>query len=332
MMISFGRMTNQLLNSSTLQSLRFVFVMLIVMSHIPLPGLPLFGAGGDCGVTFFFMLSGFALTLRYGPQIDSGSFCLRQYYWRRLIKIYPLHLLCLAAWLIASHSPIDSRVIANLLLVQSWIPDSHYYFWCNAPSWFLSTLLFSYAVFPWACRHASVRWLLALLACGAAIYAATPPHDVTSILYVNPLVRFVDFALGMALAKSLTRRPTTTVAPWAEYIVVAALIAALLVYPITDAKLRNAPLFWIVLLPLIGIFACSKGPLSRLLGHPWLQSLGRLSLPIFMTHLFVIPMILTRLPLPPELNIPLAILTTILVSWAIDRWLLSPIVRLSEKR
>ena len=48
---------------SALQSLRFVFVMMIFMSHFSYGGLMPFDAGGDCGVAFFFLLSGFVLTL-----------------------------------------------------------------------------------------------------------------------------------------------------------------------------------------------------------------------------------------------------------------------------
>ena len=41
------------------QALRFVFIMLIVMSHIIGRS---FDFGGECGVSFFFMLSGYILS------------------------------------------------------------------------------------------------------------------------------------------------------------------------------------------------------------------------------------------------------------------------------
>ncbi|MBQ7870061.1 MAG: hypothetical protein IJ355_07030 [Prevotella sp.] len=43
----------------TLQSLRFIFFVMIFMSHFGYDGRPTFDAGGDCGVSFFFILSGF---------------------------------------------------------------------------------------------------------------------------------------------------------------------------------------------------------------------------------------------------------------------------------
>ena len=47
----------------TLQALRFIFVLMIFMSHFTYRGICAFDAGGDCGVSFFFILSGFVLSL-----------------------------------------------------------------------------------------------------------------------------------------------------------------------------------------------------------------------------------------------------------------------------
>ena len=46
----------------TLQSLRFFFIMLVVLSHYIGTS---FDFGGECGVSFFFVLSGFVLSLAY---------------------------------------------------------------------------------------------------------------------------------------------------------------------------------------------------------------------------------------------------------------------------
>ena len=89
---------------ATLQSLRFVFVMLIFLSHFDYKDIHALDAGGDCGVAFFFLLSGFVLSLGYGPQISEGSFSFGRFLKRRLLKCYPLHILCLLLFLIVSRS------------------------------------------------------------------------------------------------------------------------------------------------------------------------------------------------------------------------------------
>ena len=139
----------------TLQSLRFVFVMLIFLSHFSYQDIEALDAGGDCGVTFFFLLSGFVCSLGYGTKIETGQFSYFRFLWRRIRKFYLLHLLCLVFFLVVSMSSIDVKVLLNLLLLQSWVPDSDYYFSCNSVSWFLSSLLCCYLLFPLIYRHLS---------------------------------------------------------------------------------------------------------------------------------------------------------------------------------
>ena len=122
-----------------------------------------FDAGGDCGVAFFLMLSGFVLSLRYGGKLREGSFHYGRFLKRRFLKLYPLHLLCLVFFLAVARPRLDLSVLLNALLLQSWVPRPDYYFSCNSVSWFLSSLFFCYLLFPFAYRH--VRLLYRHCAC-----------------------------------------------------------------------------------------------------------------------------------------------------------------------
>ena len=121
-------------------------MMMIFMSHFAYRDIRAFDAGGDCGVAFFFMLSGFVCSLGYGHRLREGTFNYAGFIWKRFMKLYPLHLLCLLFYLVVSHSPLDLKVLLNILLLQSWVPDADWYFSCNSVSWFLSSLLFCYLV------------------------------------------------------------------------------------------------------------------------------------------------------------------------------------------
>ena len=163
-------------------------MMMIFMSHFAYRDIRAFDAGGDCGVAFFFLLSGFVCSLAYGPKISNGSFHYGRFLWNRLKKLYPLHLLCLLFYLLVSRAPLDGKVLMNVLLLQSWIPNMDYYFACNSVSWFLSTLMFCYVLFPLLYRWLSWPFtVLAALIC-VAFYAFTPVDQVNAVLYVNPLV------------------------------------------------------------------------------------------------------------------------------------------------
>ena len=300
----------------TLQSLRFVFVMLIFLSHFAYKDMHSLDAGGDCGVAFFFLLSGFVLSLGYGQQISEGSFRFGRFLKRRLLKCFPLHILCLLFFLFVSRPAIDGKVLLNALLLQSWVPDVDYYFSCNSVSWFLSSLLFCYLVFPFVFRRLSPALTLAVLTAGVAVYLLVPYSRVNAILYVHPLVRFIDFYLGMLLARCHGR---WTSSRGMEPLLLVGLLVALAAYPLADEKFRNAPLFWLVLIPLIGVFAQQRGWLSRLLQSAPMRFLGSLTMPLYLTHQMLLAIVPRHLPdMPAAAMLTVCVLVSLTVSWGIQ--------------
>ena len=113
-------------------------------------------------------------------------------------------------------------------------------------------------------------------------------------------MRWVDFFLGIMLFKLYDKRRNMHLGGWSEMLAVVLLIAALWAYPYVDAKVRNAPLYWLVLIPMIVVFAQQKGPVSRLLQHRTLQWLAQLSMPIFLLHPIVFRAMFHFFPTLPE--------------------------------
>ena len=308
---------------ATLQSLRFIFVMMIFMSHFAYRDIQAFDAGGDCGVAFFFMLSGFVVSLGYGRQVREGSFRYGNFLSRRIWKLYPLHLLCLAFFLIVSGSAIDFSVVMNALLLQSWVPDSAVYFSYNGVSWFLSSLFYCYILFPLAYRWVSSWSLAIVLALYAIVCFLTPYDKVNAILYVNPLLRFVDFYIGMVLCKLYEKGYNISHAGMLETFLVVVLLVSLAIYPVVDAKFRNAPMYWLVLVPLILVFAKGQGIVSSFLRRRPMLMLASLSMPVYMVHQMTIGILLHRLPeLPSVVMLFICLLLVLVVSWLIDLFFL----------
>ena len=296
--------------------------MMIFMSHFSYGDFCPFDAGGDCGVAFFFLLSGFTLSMGYGQRIDAGTFCFSHYLTRRLYRIYPLHLLCLALFLLLFRPDIDSRLLLNALLLQSWIPEPAYYFSYNAVSWFLSSLLPCYLLFPLACRYGNRLVLAVVLVCCLTAYWLVPYDKVNALLYVSPWMRFVDFFLGIMLFKLYHNRPNIALPVWTELLIVVLLVMTLWLHPYVDAKWRNAPLYWFVLLPLIFVFARQSGPVSRLLQHRWLQWLASLSMPIFLLHPIVFRIMFHFFPSTSVVAMwMMCFITIVALSWLTDRLL-----------
>ncbi|MGN1263021.1 MAG: acyltransferase family protein [Prevotella sp.] len=298
----------------TLQSLRFIFFVMIFMSHFSYGEVQAFDAGGDCGVSFFFMLSGYVLALSYADKLTASSFRWRGFMSRRMQKLYPLHLLCLAAAMLIGFRPqsvADSLwLVPNILLLQSWIPFPEFYFSGNAVSWFLSDILFCYAVFPVLCRFVngvSRRVLMLtgtlLLLLYSVLLCAIPDSLTNPVLYVCPLLRLLDFAIGVSLCRIMgggavrriihfRGRAASTIA---ELIVVALLVSALMLYPQVSFKLRTASLFWLPSAAIILLFGChdGRGLLARIFRAPILVRLGNSAFSLFMVHTLAIGVVMS---------------------------------------
>ena len=335
----------------TLQSLRFIFIMLIVFSHII---GKTFDFGGECGVSFFFMLSGFVLSLAYGSKVTEGRFQTRRFVLRQLLKFYPLHLLMLTAFVV-----LDARLgrfydwqhlLPNVLLLQSWIPFDEYFFVANGVSWFLCDILFFYVVFSIAYRTLNCMWKVHLLTLGLVVLAlyivlasSIPLWSVNSILYASPLTRLIDFCLGILLCRlyrsevcagferRLKESPVTTVT-FGEICLFALLVMSFFAYEEMSLRWRCAALFWLVIPPLLLFFAVSDkhgGMMTRCLHHPVLLWCGSISMEIFLIHMLVLRIvysILSAMGLTDEVLLAVVALVVMFpVAWLTKRFFVDKI-------
>jgi peptidoglycan/LPS O-acetylase OafA/YrhL len=217
--------------------LRFFAAFGILVLHYrdllgPLPELGLrLIIGGQFGVTFFFLLSGFILTYTYdrwfADGVTGGNFARFQRF--RLARIYPIYLLALvveSSLQLASRQFTESPDVLwaswliNLLGLQSWTPGVPFTLVWNTPSWSISTEFFFYACFPFICawfgrRNFSAKKLLALLiglivgsSClfTAVIYLIYVSHplrwDISYCLqHYFPLLRLPEFLVGCLIGR-----------------------------------------------------------------------------------------------------------------------------------
>ena len=181
----------------------------------------LFAEGGNAGVSFFFMLSGFVLAwaVRTGDTAP-------KFWRRRFFKIYPNHLITFLAaavlfgWVIGTGVDGSDGVL-QLLLLQSWHPDLNVRISYNPVAWSLSCEAFFYFAFPfliklidrirperlwfWAGVSAasviSIPMFAILLPSGGELF---PPGFTSSELWFVdnlPPVQLLTFVFGILLAK-----------------------------------------------------------------------------------------------------------------------------------
>lgn len=219
-----------------LTSLRFVAALAVVILHYrdllgPMPAWLLQAiVGGQYGVTFFFVLSGFILSYRYRDWFASGVTDTRFWWFQRfrLARIYPVYVLGLlldtpahlleraqAGQLVAEGPTYWASWLLNLVGLQAWVPAVPYAMYWNTPAWSVAAEFFFYATFPWVCvalaRHgrSPARLVVALLVsvlAGTLLYAACihtmnyvwPVSGQTQYLVTvyNPLLRYSEFLAG----------------------------------------------------------------------------------------------------------------------------------------
>jgi peptidoglycan/LPS O-acetylase OafA/YrhL len=84
----------------TLDALRFLSFVKIFLLHLPITAFPWFNffrEGGDIGVSFFFVLSGFLITyFLLEEKTRTGEIVLKKFYLKRFLRIWPLYYLMVA--------------------------------------------------------------------------------------------------------------------------------------------------------------------------------------------------------------------------------------------
>lgn len=175
-------------------------------------------------VSFFFVLSGFVLTLIYARE--DRPFKAKQFFGRRFLRLYPLHwaILALALLLVFGSQrnelsdPTEWSVALGkqVLLVQTWIPGDAARIAFNGVTWSMSNLVFFYLCFPGIvkCRRHLFLLVVAFLLLNATalmVMASLANADligrdsVYEVIHFFPPFRLIEFLLG-AFAATVFRR------------------------------------------------------------------------------------------------------------------------------
>ena len=260
---------------------------------------PMLVSKGYLGVEVFFILSGFILSHVYLPSAEEGRFRYGPFLWARLARIYPLHLICLAAigalgvGAVLAGRVIDPNILnlpslaPNLLLVHAWglAPVSGW----NHPSWSISAEWFAYLSFPafaWAAiklrrrPQLAVALALALVFVLNAVFLRFAGFPLTRATIAWGALRIVPcFAYGCALYllwRSGAVQSRTAALAGALFFGAALVVGAQAGAP--------DPALVAVAGGMILFLASLSSTGSKALSHPVLVYLGEISYSIYMVH------------------------------------------------
>lgn len=322
---------------AALQGLRACGFLAIFFSH-SIDGFVSFGAAG---VSVFLILSGFLLAYRYLPRESllpspnpRGNL---HFAVQKIRGLYPLHLLTLVVtliWMLLNQVQyaqaldwLPLKLFLNVFLLQSWVPKSDVYYSLNSVSWYLSTALFTYFLFPWLLhylrrlsgRKQAFRALLLLAGLEgllSVLFGIWGSHDSAAwlslhwITYVCPLFRALDFSVGvfagyLFLVVQSGNAPTgkrVCLATACETLLVFILLAFCRLYSRIPDQFRYSLVYLVPTTLLIVSLAGNVSLFSRMLSWKPFQWVGNLSGPAFLIHM-------------PVLRVGVALRASLLHSW-----------------
>ncbi|MDJ1484439.1 acyltransferase [Cytophagaceae bacterium YF14B1] len=278
---------------------RFLAAISIVIYHYGLSIFPFSQTiikpifeSANLGVSYFFLLSGFILTIVY---YDKATINIKEFWIARFARIYPVYLFSLFLILIpkvyASGMGVllSTRMFTHTLLLQSWYPP--YTMKWNYPAWSLSVEVFFYFIFPffiffarkWRLKKLVLSSSLLWIASMTAYYILSKKDPLSSNLFTlinfSPIFHLATFIVGITTGRIYKEiKPLTN-----EIIIQSILFFAILLFLIciylkaTFIPGIFIPLFSLIILTL----SWSKAGLSALLSTPLFVLLGEISFSIY---------------------------------------------------
>lgn len=300
-----------------LTSLRFFFAMMVFSSHLTFIIKPEENSAlnwinqhifseGFIGVSFFFILSGFILSYTYQEKIINRTTSTYDFWIARIARIYPLHILTIMMIVplifkeqIATGGIFILKFLSNLTLLQSFIPNSEYYFSLNAPSWSISNEWFFYLMFPaivfFINSNNKLIWVLfflLLIIIPSSMPFVNQQHQ-HYLFYINPVFRLTDFAIGIFLFNISLKLKNLTLSQKNIYTLIELCSIGLFVlFFVFHNKIpivyRYSCYYWLPMSIIIFVFSLQKGAISGILSNSFLILLGEISFGIYMIHSVII--------------------------------------------
>jgi len=294
-----------------LDGLRFIAFLLVFIHNAPSISTSkiwtAFHEYGWIGVDLFFCLSGFLITkLLVAEREQTGDINIRNFYIRRVLRIWPLYFIYIAIGLlfIFRTDGWDAVIAAHLAGLTTFTYDVVYIFLTYktfAVFFHLWTISYEeqfYAVIPWAIRKISpgkvnkIRvYLFIIFIAGSAIRAMFIYFNAKHpAVYMLPITHFEAILGGIAIGLGLFDDLLDKINGVALLLIGLAFNAVVFTLPNTYeigwSLMLTYPLVGAgITLIVFGIFKGTASPINRLLRNQLLVSLGKISFGLYIFHI-----------------------------------------------
>ena len=342
----------------TLNSLRFILILMIVISHSTLPiSQSMHDYLGECPVAIFFVISGFVLSLSKGEKLQNGELSNKQFFLSRIFKLYPLHLVIIAIilpldWLLGHLAPWY-QILAHALLIQCWYFGHDFVLALNAPTWFISDIIFFYLIFKylygWLMTSSwkSILPVMGIYMMSYILLSFKMEGDYSGgFIYFYPPFRMIDFMLGILLYRfyrsEWSRKISNHIISFSSAgkahildTLLVLMVAGMYYLSIhSNPNFRCAALYWapsIIVVFYVAAIDKGKGWLTNFLHNRQLLWLGSISMEIFFIHILSFRIIQSIFLRIFGEDIPIiggqfciALLLTIVMAWGAKRYIITP--------
>jgi len=284
--------------------LRAVAVLSVILYHSGLKAMP----GGYVGVDIFFVISGFVITSAIRPDLIAGTFSTRDFYERRIRRIFPplfaMIAICLViGWFVMmpdDFKRLGQSSVANAVFLSNFyfLKDSGYFGATAAAkpllhTWSLAVEEQFYLLLPlyplllkrWSER--AMLWLtVGICAASLLLSILVTPYEQNLSFFLLP-TRAWELLVGVLLAQGLIPAPRKSFDEWARALAGIGLIAFSVVFFSEKTVFPG----WAAIPPVLGsALIISAG--MRVGGgraNAWLASrpmvfIGKISYPLYLWH------------------------------------------------
>ncbi len=291
-----------------LDGLRGLFALFVVLFHFNINNAPsalvnnFFVRTSFIFVDFFFILSGYVITLTYHEKIISGN-TFFQFLLKRFIRLYPLLLFSTLMYWYFVHPFFDEKNIKlalDTLLLTNSTPILGSGIGMNYPSWSISSEMISYIAFGIcsliAIRKKKTYLILAItIACFGILAYQQNYFQTGSFGFIRGLA---CFNLGYIIFVLSNRK--INISKYYEWLIpLTVLFIMFLLYHLSSIN-TTLNLLIQFLIPIV--FACSifiliktNGFISKLLATSPLQFLGKISYSVYLNQALIIGFMIPKL-------------------------------------
>ena len=288
----------------SLSLLKLLAVLGIIGCHTSL--IRTFDACGRC-VELLFLASGFLMAYNHFANKKEQSWW--QAVKQKLPRLYPIHILCfllqflfVATWASKPISYFMTIGILNLLLQQAWFVQTEFSY--NNVSWYLSALVFAYAMTPAikdtvkAAMKKKYGLLMLFLAVALVRYyceflAVNATRFVGLDVHCNPFVQMLNYMMGYMTAvafmqKNVFNTTLKEVLPTWQVTILQILVMVLYVLCCNRFADNMRVFFVIIALPVFYILAIDRGIIKSIGEWKVVNFFAGMTLEIFMLHSFIL--------------------------------------------